>query len=230
MTLGGEVVAELPIPPVDSTLPGVMGQYCPCGSAVDEERFGGNGDVWVADGYGSNVVHRFDKHGNHIAAITGAGGGGQFNCPHAVFIDRRAGKAPELYIADRGNQRIEVYDLDGKYLRSCGAGFLNSPSGFTLWGELLVVAELYARLALLDLDDNLVGYLGADPAFADTQFWPEQPGWPNALTADGHIQAPNLTRPDLLNSPHAVAVDTEGNLYVSEWLIGGRYTKFAVRP
>jgi hypothetical protein len=107
---------------------------------------------------------------------------------------------------------------------------LNSPSGFARWGELLVVAELYARLALLDLDDNLIGYLGADPELADTHNWPERSGWPNALTGDGHIQAPRLPHPDRLNSPHSLAVDTEGNLYIAEWLVGGRYTKLAVRP
>src|ERR1039458_4354710 len=50
MTLAGEILMELPLPPRDPDLPGMMGEYCPCGTAVDEERFGGSGDVWVADG------------------------------------------------------------------------------------------------------------------------------------------------------------------------------------
>ncbi len=228
MTLEGEIRLELPIPPMDAALPpGMMGQYCPCGSAVDEERFGGTGDVWVADGYGSSLVHRFDKSGRHLATLTGDEGGGRFVCPHAVFVDRRDHKAPELYIADRENKRIQVFDLEGRYMRTFGDTFLNSPSGFAQWGEVLVVAELYQRLALLDGDDNLIGYIGAD-VNAGEQGWPERPGWPNALGDDGHTQAPHLPPAHRFNSPHSVAVDADGNLYVSEWLIGGRYSKLVV--
>jgi hypothetical protein len=231
MTLSGEIRAELPVPPRDAaTGPGMMGTYCPCGSAIDEERFGGSGDVWVADGYGSSLVHRFDKHGSHVAALTGEEGGGRFVCPHAVFIDRRPHKAPELYIADRENKRVQVYELAGRYRRTIGEGFLSSPSGFARWGDTLVIAELYSRLAVLDADDRLIGYIGNDPDAEDGQGWPDRPGWPNALTDEGYVQAPQLRDPDRFNSPHSVAVDSEGNLYVSEWLIGGRYTKLTARP
>ena len=226
LTLSGEIRAELPTPPTNSADgPSMMGTYCPCGSAVDEERFGGSGDVWVADGYGSSLVHRFDKHGNHLSTLTGEEGGGRFVCPHAVFIDRRGHKAPELYIADRENKRVQVYDLEGRYLRTIGEAFLNSPSGFVQWGDTLGVAELYSRVAVLDADDQLLGYIGDDPDSREERGWPKRPGWPNALTDDGHVQAPHLTDPARFNSPHSVAVDNDGNLYVTEWLIGGRYTK-----
>jgi hypothetical protein len=225
MTLNGEIRSELPIPPTDAaTGPNMMGTYCPCGSAINEERFGGNGDIWVADGYGSSLVHRFDKHERHISALTGEEGGGRFVCPHAVFIDRRAHKAPELYIADRENKRIQIYDLDGRYLRTVGEEFLSSPSGFVQWGDTLVIAELYSRLALLDISDSLIGYIGDDPD-SKNGGWPKRPGWPNALRDDGYVQAPHLTDPARFNSPHSVAVDNDGSLYVSEWLVGGRYTK-----
>jgi hypothetical protein len=226
ISLGGEVLLELPIPPVDPAVgPGMMGDYCPCGTAVDEERFGGTGDIWVADGYGSSLVHRFDKQGNHVSVLTGEEGGGRFVCPHAVYIDRRPHKDPELYIADRENKRVQIYDLQGGYTRTIGEGFLNSPSGFTQWGDALVIAELYARLAVLDENDKLIGYIGNDPNAKNAQGWPERPGWPNELTDNGFAQTPYLKHSDRFNSPHSVAVDNEGNLYVSEWLIGGRYTK-----
>jgi hypothetical protein len=230
MTLNGEIRTELPIPPMDAaTGPGMMGSYCPCGSAVDEQRFGGSGDIWVADGYGSSLVHRFDKNGIHLSVLTGEEGGGRFVCPHAVFIDRRADRAPQLYIADRENKRVQVYDLDGRYLRTVGEGFLNSPSGFARWGDNLVIAELYCRLALLDANDRLIGYIGDDPN-GEVGGWPERPGWPNELGDDGYARAPRVTDPKRFNSPHSLAVDNDGNLYVSEWLLGGRYSKLAVRP
>jgi hypothetical protein len=227
MTLNGQIRTELPVPQQDPAIPaGPMGPYCPCGCAVDEERFGGSGDIWVADGYGSGVVHRFDKQGNHRSTLTAEEVGQRLACPHAIFIDRRK-TAPELYIADRVNTRILVYDLDGRYLRTFGEQFLNSPSDFARWGDLLVVAEIYGRVAVLDLEDNLLGYIGDDPDAAPG--WPTRPGWPNALGGDGHTEMPNLPRHDRFNSPHAVATDSDGNLYVSEWLLGGRYTKLTVQ-
>jgi hypothetical protein len=226
MTFDGGIVFELPAPPINSRYPpGPMGVFAPCGSAVDEERFGGDGDVWVADGYGSSLVHRFDKSGTHELTLSGEEGGGRFDCPHAVYINRRPDRAAELYVADRSNRRVQVYDLDGRFLRALGEGFLNSPSGFAKWGELLIVAELFGRLAALDGADDFIGYIGADPDGDAEHGWPPRPGWPNALSADGRAEPPSSVRPGRFNSPHSIAVDGEGNLYVSEWLLGGRYSK-----
>ncbi|MBB5167349.1 hypothetical protein [Mycobacterium sp. AZCC_0083] len=230
MTLDGQILSELPNPPQDPAIPaGPMGPYCPCGCVVDEERFGGTGDIWVADGYGSGLVHRFDKDGNHLSTLTGEEGSGRLLCPHAIFIDRRNDKVPELYIADRINVRVLVYDLEGRYLRTFGETFLNSPSDFAQWGDLLVVAEIYERLAVLDSDDSLVGYIGADPDPEAARGWPTRPGWPNDLADDGRATLPHLPQHDRFNSPHSVAADADGNLYVSEWLLGGRYTKLTAR-
>ena len=229
MTLGGEIVMELPIPRREpGSPPGLMGDYCPCGTAVDEERLGGNGDIWVADGYGASLVHRFDKRGNHRSTLTGEEGSRRFLCPHAVFIDRRGDKTPELYIADRENRCIQVYDLDGHHRRLFGETFLNSPSGFAALGDLLVVAELYSRLAVLDAEDKLVDYVGASDIATLGAGWPERPGWPNALSGDERAVRAELPPPFAFNSPHSVATDAEGNLYVSEWLIGGRYTRLKI--
>ncbi len=203
----------------------MMGDYCPCGAAVDEERLGGTGDIWVADGYGSSLVHRFDEQGNVQLTLSGEEGGGRFLCPHAVFIDRRGGKTPELYIADRENRRVQVYDLKGHYRRTFGEGSLNSPSGFAVLDDMLVVAELYARLAVFDAEDAFVDYIGACQEARTGIGWPERPGWPNALDRGGRVQRADTPPTVQFNSPHSLAVDADGNLYVSEWLIGGRYTK-----
>lgn len=230
MTPDGEILAELPLPPREAgSPPGMMGDYCPCGVAVDEEKLGGTGDIWVADGYGSSLVHRFDKNGTHELTLTGEEGGGRFLCPHAVFIDRRGGKAPELYIADRENKRVQVYDLRGHSVRTFGDAVLNSPSGFAVLGDLLVVAELYSRLAIFDAGDRLVSYVGASYSAREGLGWPARPGWPNTLSSDGRVAPPHLPASSEFNSPHSLATDADGNLYVSEWLIGGRYTKLTMR-
>ena len=111
-----------------------------------------------------------------------------------------------------------------------GEDFLNSPSGFAQWGDLLVVAELFGRLAAFDAADNFVGYIGEDRDLHAEQGWPQRPGWPNGLSADGRAQPPVPPDPHRFNSPHSIAVDADGHLHVSEWLIGGRYSKVETVP
>ena len=197
------------------------GRFSPTAVAVAEARYGGRGDVWVADGYGQHQVHRFDRAGTYLGSLTGEEGPGDpFRTPHAVYVDTRKGE-PELYVADRGNQRLVVYDLDGRFKRIVGQSLLSSPSAFASDGERLIVAELRARLTLLDAADRLVGYLGANEAVCAT------PGWPNTVGTDGRPARPAGLAPGQFHSPHGIAADGDGNLYVAEWLIGGRYTKLA---
>jgi len=198
--------------------------YSPTWVAVNEERHGGNGDVWVADGYGQSYVHRYDKSGNYIASINGEEGvAGRFNCPHAIFIDRRrsgqGGSGTELYVADRANGRVQVYDLEGNFKRVFGSGFLTTPSGFAVHGDLLVIAELRARLTLCGKNDEFICYLGANEAVCDVE------GWPNNKDASGNIIPTSLLESGKFNSPHGLAADAQGNLYVAEWLIGGRFIR-----
>lgn len=213
--LDGTVALTLATPPLPVYEDAV---YRPTAVAVDEERHGGTGDVWVTDGYGQNLVHRYNSAGEYQGTISGEeGDAGAFSCPHSIFIDRRHG-GPELYVADRSNARIQVYDLTGKFLRSFGEDFLNSPSAFALLGDRLIVAELFSRLAVLDPDDKLVGYLGPDPEAK------ARPGWPNAVAEDGTTtRAP--VQAGKFNSPHGIATDPAGAIYVTEWLVGDRFTK-----
>ena len=175
----------------------------------------GNGDVWVAGGYGESYVHRFDKPGDYLGSINGEEGARRFDCPHGIFIDRRKGD-PELYVADRTNYRVQVYDMEGRFKRSFADDFLSSPSGFVTDGDLMVIAELRARLAVIGRDDNLVCYLG------DNEGVCSKDGWPNGENQDGEVIPTGLLQPGLFNSPHGMAVDKQGNLFVAEWR---RFTK-----
>ena len=220
MALDGQTVMSLQRPDLPIYRDG---KYSPTWTAVNEERHGGSGDVWVADGYGQSYVHRYDKAGSYLGSINGEeGGAGAFDCPHAIFIDRRKSE-PELYIADRRNSRVQVYDLEGSFKRAFGSDFLTTPSGFVTHGDLMVIAELRARLTVVDVDDNLVCYLGENEAVCDVD------GWPNNLSEGGETVPTELLEPGKFNSPHGMAVDGDGNLYVAEWLIGGRITKLAKR-
>ncbi|HEY9290251.1 MAG TPA: hypothetical protein VIP98_03125 [Microlunatus sp.] len=211
--LEGNLLQKLATPPRPEYDQGI---YSPTTVAVDETRLGGSGDIWVGDGYGQSLVHRFAADGTYLATLSGEEGGGRFDCPHAVFIDRRRDQ-PELYIADRGNARVQVYGLDGQFRRVIGADFLTSPSAFAAVGDMLVISELFAAVALLDEHDQLVGTIGANPSATD------RPGWPNTQT-DGRVdRAP--VREGAFNSPHGIAADEGGSIYVSEWLVGGRLIK-----
>ena len=218
ITLKGQTVMTLERPDVEVYQ---SGNYMPTWVAVNEERYGGNGDVWVADGYGQSHVHRFTSSGEYVGSINGEEGqAGRFNCPHAIFVDRRKSEA-ELYISDRANGRVQVYDLEGNFKRTFGSDFLTTPSGFITDGENMVIAELRARLAVVDVDDKLICYLGDNESVCGLD------GWPNSRGDRGEIMSTPHLEPGKFNSPHGIAVDAGGNIYVAEWLIGGRMVKLA---
>lgn len=219
--LDGNLVQRLDPPDLDVY---EEGRFVPTAVAVDEARLGGSGDVWVADGYGMSYVHRYSADGKLLGSFNGEeDGAGRLNCPHAVFIDRRR-EEPELYVADRGNARIVVYGLDGEYRRTAGVGALNSPSALAAFGPYLVVAELHARVTILDADDALACHLGDNGEVCAAD------GWPNSKDGDGRVLRSTLLEPGKFNSPHGLATDADGTIYVSEWLIGGRFVKLARQP
>ncbi|HZQ02531.1 MAG TPA: hypothetical protein VFA88_00765 [Gaiellaceae bacterium] len=178
-----------------------------------------SGDLWVADGYGQQLVHRFDAAGRHLLTLSGEEGAGRFSCPHCVAVDRRRGD-PELYVADRANGRLQVYDLEGRFRRVAGAGVLVTPADLAFVREQLVLTDYTrARLTILDGDDTFVEHVGEDPQA------PTRDGWPNARDQRGDLVPPPLV-PGRFNSPHTLAADGGGDLYVTEWLLGGRLTKW----
>ena len=202
---GGRLLQELKDPGSD---------WSPTSVAVIQET----GDVWVADGYGQDLVHRFNKRGQHTQTLTGEEGAGRFNCPHGIVVDRRRGE-PELYISDRANARIQVYDIEGKFRRVVGEGIVVTPTDMALIGDELALTDFtQARVTILAKNDLLVEHIGANPSVR------ERDGWPNALDTDGNLVRPRLET-GRFNSPHTLAADPDGNLYVTEWLLGGRLTK-----
>ncbi|MCG3178667.1 MAG: hypothetical protein BIFFINMI_00995 [Phycisphaerae bacterium] len=208
-TLDGKTVLNIRRP--DHAVYASGAKYSPTWVAVHEQRRGGNGDVWVTDGYGSSHVHRYDRAGGYLGTINGGEGrAGPFKCPHAIWFDDRNGEA-ELFVADRGNRRVQVYDPEGRYKRVFGADALTSPCAFASHDGLLIVPELRARLTIIDPDEKVVCRLGTNEAVCDIR------GWPN--------HEAKLIQPGRFNSPHDAVADADGNIYVVEWIIGGRISK-----
>ena len=98
--------------------------------------FADNGDFYVSDGYGNSRVVKFDKNGKFLLVWgTKGAGDGQFNLPHAVRVDKNG----LVYVGDRENNRVQVFDPSGKFLRKI-EGF--APFGlFITTDQQLFVAD-----------------------------------------------------------------------------------------
>jgi sugar lactone lactonase YvrE len=72
------------------------------------------GDLFISDGYINSRVAKYDKNGDWVKSFGEPGGGpGQLNTPHSIAADAKG----NIYVADRGNSRIQVFDSDGKLER-----------------------------------------------------------------------------------------------------------------
>ena len=171
-----------------------------------------NGDIYVVDGYGSQRVTRFDKHFKEIKTMGKKGTGkGEFNTCHGVWINTLRGEE-EVYIADRHNGRIQVFDLELNFKRFV-QGNVRMPCCFYQHAGHLYIPDLGSAVTILDADDQAVAHLG------DGKAW------------DGKIDRPdNQTNPALFATPHALCVDSSGSFYVVEWLPFGRPRKFKPTP
>jgi DNA-binding beta-propeller fold protein YncE len=174
-----------------------------------------NGDIYVVDGYGSQKVSRFDKDFRHLKTIGTRSpkpgkdaDHGTFNTCHGVWINTLRKGEPEVYIADRHNDRLEVFDLELTYKRTL-KGDVRNPCCFYQHGQHLYIPDLASRVTILDADDRLVAHLG------------------DGKEPDGKTNKPdNKSNPALFAAPHALAVDSRGDFYVVEWVDFGRVRKF----
>lgn len=202
-TLEGEILMRVGWPEASGKYESA-GQYKPTGIAVAP-----GGDVFVADGYGQNWVHRYSAAGEWLGCFGGRGSEpGQFVTCHGIMLDAR-GEQPSLLVSDRENHRLQRFDLEGKHLAVIEAD-LRRPCNTYAHGEHLVVADLAGRISILDGDNQLVGHLGDNPDPAKRA----QNGVPTDQWAHGEFL-----------SPHSAAWDGMGNLYVMDWNRAGRMTK-----
>ncbi len=76
--------------------------------------FAPSGDIYIADGYGNARVVKLSKKGKYLSTWGTYGSGpGQFNTVHSIGVDSQG----TVYVADRENNRIQIFDPNGKYLR-----------------------------------------------------------------------------------------------------------------
>jgi DNA-binding beta-propeller fold protein YncE len=119
-----------------------------------------NGDVYITQGHGRAAprVTKLNKDGNFIKAWGKKGSGpGEFDIAHGVAVDARG----LVYVTDRNNQRIQVFDADGKYLREFKLP--GTPCGLFIGpDQALWLAHGHAGQVLkLDLDGKVLGAVGS---------------------------------------------------------------------
>ncbi len=172
-----------------------------------------DGSFFVADGYGSFRIHRFDKDANYVSSFGGEGKeDGQFRTPHGLWIDTR-GDESKIVVADRANGRLQWFSLEGEHRKTLDGFIL--PANIDQLGDTLLVPDLSARITLLDKDNNLI-HLGEDPA------WREEVLKDKKVMRSGPRE--NWVAGKFVH-PHDACFTPEGDIYVAEWVATGRISK-----
>ena len=168
---------------------------------------GPDGDIYLADGYASNLIYQFDKDGKYIRHFGGRGkGDGQFSTCHGINVDYR-GETPRLLICDREAGRLQYFSLEGEFISVSTTG-LRRPCAVVFHGENAAISELAGRAVVLDKDNKVVSVLGDQP---NTKFRANY-----RLTPDKWVEG-------IFNAPHGLAYDNDGNLIITEWNANGRF-------
>ena len=171
-----------------------------------------NGDIFLADGYYSNRIFRFDKTGKYLAHFGKKGNGmEQFNTAHGMTLDTRY-DPPRLLICDRNHRpkgRLVHYSLEGKFLGEVVTG-LGMPTSVSVQGDFASVPDLHGRVVILDKTNTIIAVLGHNPdRRRGSSFGIKQEQW-----VEGHF-----------SGTHGSCWDAEGNLYVQDWNVSGRIMK-----
>src|SRR5262245_20534605 len=119
-----------------------------------------NGDIYVADGYASDYIHRFDKTGKYLASFGGKTAPYNFNTLHKLTIDTRF-TPPRIIATDRANNRVVHLSLDGAFLGVVSSDLL-LPAALVLSGDNVIVGELRGRVTVLDKSGAVVSRIGAN--------------------------------------------------------------------
>ena len=161
-----------------------------------------NGDIYVSDGYGNARVHHFTADGKLIKSWGEPGTGpGQFILPHGISITNDG----RVLVADRENDRIQIFSLNGEYLEQ--------------WDHVQRPTDIY-----IDREGDI---------YVSSLWWPvgqhsfrkgdikyNLPGHISILDNQGNLLlrwiSADQCAPGNFLAPHALCVDSKGDLYVAE--------------
>ena len=171
------------------------------------------GDIYVSDGYGNARVHKYAPNGKLLLSWGGPGSDpGEFNIAHNITCDADGW----VYVADRENHRVQVFDGNGKFETQWNNS--HRPNG----------------MCMATGRDPLI-YIGeGGPSGEINRDWPNIGPRVSVHTSKGQVLA-RLGKmhaglePGQFTSPHGIAVDQNGNIFVGE-LSGRSWGRFAKGP
>ena len=188
-TADGELLMTLGTPDV----PGAEGE--PFNLPTDF-ALGPDGEMYISDGYGNARVHKYSPDGELIKSWGQPGTGpGEFDLPHCVRVDPRN----RLMVADRENNRIQFFTLDGAYIEEWG-DLLQPDTIYIDEDDLVYIAELGQRISIMTLDGEVISQWGSE----------------RGSTVPGEFMA----------CPHGIWLDSHGDIYVGEVQADARLQKF----
>jgi len=176
------------------------------------------GEIFLADGYASNHIFKYDKNGKYLMHFGSPGNGlKEFNTCHGMTLDTRY-NPPRLLICDRNHQpkgRLLHYDLEGQFLEEIVTG-LGMPTSAAIQGDYVSVPDLHGRLVILDKSNTIIAVLGHNiDENQRANFNVFQDKWIEGV----------------FSGTHGSYWDRDGNLYVQDWNVAGRLMKLVrVRP
>ncbi|ARA94048.1 6-bladed beta-propeller [Rhodothermaceae bacterium RA] len=211
-TLDGRVLMTIEHP---KTI-GVYGEEDPF--RPTETAIGPGGDIYVADGYGSQYILQYEADGTFVRAFGGPGDADdQFATAHGVAVDARRPGPPTLLCTSRAHNSFKRFTLDGTYLETI---FL--PGAFVcrpvIDGPNVYAGVCWSRLRYL----NRTPESGFVTILDEHDRVVSNPGGTEPTYTDGRL---NLMVQDVpvFKHCHDVCVDDDQNLYVCQWNAGQTY-------
>ena len=161
-----------------------------------------DGNLYISDGYGNARIHKFSSDGQWLKSWGKPGDGpGEFNLPHGIGIDRQN----ILYVADRQNNRVQLFDREGRYLDQWTDFY--RPSDINIDKDGMIFVTECLRSNHFSCSPSRVTIVRPDGKIAARLFDPEQ----SYDSAYGHHCA------------HGMAIDSEGSIYIGN--VGLRFPK-----
>ncbi|MEQ1884285.1 MAG: peptidyl-alpha-hydroxyglycine alpha-amidating lyase family protein [Bryobacteraceae bacterium] len=182
------------------------------------------GNTYISDGYINSRVAKIDKNGDWVKSWGSKGNApGQFNLPHAIAIDRN----DNVYVGDRSNRRVQVFDTEGKFLRMFTIDVPSDPAtravnGNTPTGEALARVTGAPNSICITPGPNQVMFIG------ETTY----PGRIFKVALDGKVlgvigkSGRNLKQ---FSGAHALACPSENVVYAAE-TSNWRVQKLLLKP
>jgi hypothetical protein len=200
--------------------PKLINQYQECDKFKPTETcIGPNGDIYIADGYGSQYVLQYSSKGEFVRKFGGDSAiqEDKFKQVHGIALDQRDPKNPTLLCTARMKNCFKRFTLEGKYIES-----IYTPGAYlsraVIKGEMLYSGVCFSALRNHYLTPNS----GFVTILNKNNIVVSNPGGTAPIYIDGQLQ-PIVQDQAIFKHCHDVCVDNDDNLYVPQWNAGKLY-------